>query len=362
MLRTLILIGAALSSTTQLEKHEAALVPFVETRFATLRLTAASESLRARDAAAGIVLAPAGPTLAEAARFASVTYTPAHPFRDLLVSWNVSVPKAAGFCVELRVAREAGAWSPWLYVGDWGNVPEIERATETDGGKIDTDFFRGQVTFDSAQVRVRAWSTGDAKGSELGLDRLTLCFSNRELRVEPRASDSKSMAFRLPVPTRSQRTEAADIADRICSPTSLAMVLAYRGASHATADVAARAFDARHDIYGNWPRNVQAAYTFGVPGYLTRIASWNEAEALIREQQPIIASIAVQPGELPGAPYPKTDGHLIVITGFDAADGVQVNDPAVADPEKSRLVYKRADLSRCWLERGGTAYILQHMN
>jgi hypothetical protein len=123
--------------------------------------------------------------------------------------------------------------------------------------------------------------------------------------------------------------------------------------------VAERAFDAAHDIYGNWPRNIQAAFSFGVPGYLTRIVSWSQAEDLIRAEQPIIASIRVEAGQLRGAPYKKTDGHLIVITGFDGRGGVYVNDPAVPDPKLANVVYARDELDVVWLQRGGTAYILE---
>lgn len=333
-------------------------VPFVENRFVDFALADAKSSVRMKRQAERWVLAPRGPLPADDACFTSAPVAPAHAFRDLLVSWNVETPANSGFRVEVRVARTEDAFSPWLFVGDWGRVPDVPKTTETEGGRIDTDFFRGKVTFRSAQVRVRAWSTGDAQSSELALERLTLCFSDREARVDGPVQADDPVAVRLPVPTRSQRTEDAAIAGRICSPTSLAMVLAYRGASHPTADVAARAFDPVNDIYGNWPRNVQAAYSLGVPGYLTRIASWGEAEALIRARQPIIASIGVKEGQLRGAPYAKTEGHLIVITGFDGQGGVHVNDPAVSDPARAMMVYAREDLDVVWLQRGGTAYIL----
>jgi hypothetical protein len=334
-------------------------VPFAELRFVDLRLTAASAVQRASERAGKLVLSPAGPKPADEAAFASATLTPAHPFRDLLVSWNVDTPPNAGFRIEIRVARAGGEFSPWLYVGDWGRLPDLPRETQCEGAKIDTDFLRGATTFERAEVRVRAWSTGDARDAELVVARLALCFSDRETRVPAPAQEAARGALRLPVPPRSQKTEDAAIAGRICSPTSVAMVLGYRGASHPTAAVAERAFDAANDIYGNWPRNIQAAYSFGVPGYLTRVVSWREAEKLIRAGQPIIASIAAREGQLRGAPYTKTDGHLIVITGFDAKGGVHVNDPAVADPKKAQLVYAREDLELVWLQRGGTAYILE---
>jgi hypothetical protein len=163
---------------------------------------------------------------------------------------------------------------------------------------------------------------------------------------------------RLLVPFRSQRDEPADVAGRICSPTSLAMVLAYRGVDVPTAEVAAAAFDAAHDIYGNWPRNVQAAYSFGVSGYLTRFVCWTDVEWMIAVRQPIIASIAVQEGQLHGAPYTRTDGHLLVITGFDENGDVCVNDPAATDAHSGQTVYKRAEMQTVWLDRGGTAYVL----
>lgn len=349
------------STCAQETRAVAELVPFVETRFVDVRLAAASEAVGAQEVRGKLVLAPRGPKPEDETSFTSTTLPPAHPFRDLLVSWNVTTPPNAGFRVEVRVAHAGGGFSPWLFVGDWGRLPDLPKTTEFEGGKIDVDFLRGQVTFDSAQVRVRAWSPGDVQHSALVIERLTLCFADREARVAPTVTDVGPFSGRLPVPTRSQRTVNAAIAHRICSPTALAMVLAYRGASHPTVDVAERAFDAAHDIYGNWPRNIQAAHSFGVPGYLTRMESWRAVEALIRAQQPIIASIAVERGQLNGAPYTHTEGHLIVITGFDRSGGVFVNDPAAADPEAGKRVYSRAELDVVWLQRGGTAYILQKM-
>ncbi len=333
-------------------------IPFVETRTVDLALPSTAESPRARVSVGKIVLSPTGPRASDEATFTSLPMQAAHPFRDLLPSWNVTTPQHAGFRVEVRVARAGGDFSEWLFVGDWGRLPELPKTLETDGAKVATDFVSGTTTFDRAQVRVRAWSTGNAKDFELTLERLTLCFSDREARVDAPHIPGGPIAGRLPVPPRSQKVEDAAIAGRICSPTSLAMVLAYRGASHPTIDIAKTAFDSSNDIYGNWPRNVQAAFSYGVPGYVTRIASWAEAEALIRARQPIIASIAVKEGQLRGAPYAKTAGHLIVITGFDIHGNVHVNDPAVSDPALAKVVYARSDLDVVWLQRGGTAYIL----
>jgi hypothetical protein len=295
-------------------------------------------------------------------------------FHDALVSWNVQCSPRAGMCMELRVRAKDGDWSPWLWVGEWGEPsppplylrrndpggPRVDasapRTTEFTGGKIDVDYFKSEQSFERAQYRVRTAHEAKVAGLTVRLRRVALCFSRR-VDGAPAAAPIPR-AHQIEVPFLSQTSESADIAGRICSPTSVAMVLRYRGVNAATADVAKLAFDARHDIYGNWPRAVQTAYSLGVPGYVTRLASWGEVEELLRKDQPLVISIAAAKGALSGAPYPSTNGHLLVLTGFDDKGDVRVNDPAAADAQRGRTVYERSELDQVWLARGGTAYVL----
>jgi hypothetical protein len=318
-----------------------------------------------------IDLAPIGSSADELAEYTSAPCSGWHPFRDLLVSWNVDCPDDAGFSVELRIATDSRSpWSQWMYLGDWGNVPASERNVTCDGGKIDTDYFHGERTFERAQLRVRAFAARHGEVRHVIVRELSCCASDPDLMLPwcPRIQetilpDSSLITFpewrrRIDVPFRSQRSQAPEIAGRICSPTSLTMVLAYRGVEESVAAVAARAFDRTHDIYGNWPRNVQTAYSFGVPAQLTRFRSWPDVERCISAGQPVIASIAAKEGELRGAPYKKTSGHLLVITGFDEKGDVCVNDPAAPDAKSGQTTYARADMQTVWLDRGGTAYLL----
>jgi len=277
-------------------------------------------------------------------------------FREALVSWNADCPEGASFCVELRVrAGHESEWSPWLYVGDWGTLPALEKRIECEQGRIATDFFQSSKRLASIQARVRAFG----KQGEIGLHRLDLTLRDREMFPEPERSPEPGPALeRLPVPFRSQKVERREIAGRICSPTSVSMVLAYRGVDLPTAAVAERVYDAPHDMYGNWPRNVQAAYSLGVPGFVTAFADWSLVRASIARKEPLVISIAVKDGALTGAPYKNTDGHLIVLCGFDEHGDCLVNDPAAPDAASGMRTYKRAELERCWMSRGGTAYVL----
>jgi hypothetical protein len=81
-------------------------------------------------------------------------------------------------------------------------------------------------------------------------------------------------------------------------------------------------------------------------------------ESYVSAGVPVIASIRVRPGELDGAPYPKTDGHLLVVRGFTADGNVIVNDP-YAEPGSIRRVYQRAQFERVWQDGShGAVYLI----
>ncbi len=324
-------------------------------------------------------------------------------FDELLLSWNITTPPGTSAAIELRVmAGPTGEWSPWLFMGDWPGQPPapptiIKPTTSFAGAKIDVDYFVAASggRFNKSQYRVLVFSqVAPQLPSPVSISRITSCAMDTALAdahwvrqaalakttfvrgypipINDLASTARTAAaplstkpprYSIAVPTRSQRTQKPEIAGRICSPTSVSMVLAAYGQNQSVLDVANLAFDTRHDLYGNWPRNVQTAYSLGVPGYLTRVASWREVEDLLALNWPVVISIQTKPGELRGSPYKETDGHLIVIRGIDANGNIMVNDPAVEDPTKAALTYFRDDLTTVWLKRTlGTAYVLQRPN
>jgi len=309
-------------------------------------------------------------------------------FFEALLSVNADVPPTCGIVAEIRVGLSAAAdraefWSPWMPILAWGEpvaipTPDTDTATSFGAtsdairGQMEIDVFVGAARtgpgggFDQFQWRIRA--TGD----QPSIIRRVATTTTRELGsrafADARSDAAKSAAEQHPlpnqrlrpldVPHRSQKTEHPEIAGRICSPTSVAMVLAYLGKDHRVLEVAQCAYDGPHDVYGNWPRNIQAAYTLGARGFLTRLATWDEAEAFIRRGTPLIISIRFGKHEMPAA-FEQTDGHLIVLTGFTGNGDAVVNDPAFGDPAQGRRVYPRADLERAWLSNtAGTTYVL----
>jgi len=271
------------------------------------------------------------------AAYTSPSY-PASPFDRAVLSWNAT--GAALF--ELETDGDG----VWRAMGKWGSQPQ---SVKGDGVEVDTlvlkstaKSFRFRVTPESGTavtlVAVTYWSKGEKN---------------------PLSEQSSAAWGRtLDVPELSQRTAAKDSA-KICSPTSLAMILRYYGASKSLEDVAAGVYDHAGRIYGNWPFNTAYAHdASGLEAYVRKFMGLEDLEAEIVAGRPVEISLRWEEGDLDGAPIPRSDGHMIVVAGFTPDGDVVVNDPD-AKPGEVRRVYKRAQIDKTWQERGdGVAYVL----
>ncbi len=202
---------------------------------------------------------------------------------------------------------------------------------------------RGGETPRVRRVALVAWPHGKRAGPEAG--------------SEPHPAWGKV----LEVVERSQRVEDPRISGRICSATSLGMVLAFHGFELATKDVCREVLDREAGIYGNWALNVAFAGRLGLSASIVRMETFRPLEDEIAAGRPVVITHRWTQGQLSGAPIGSTDGHLIVVRGFTKEGDLVVNDPA-ADPRKGQeieRVYKRAEISKTWLENAdGIAYVL----
>ncbi|MBI5367702.1 MAG: peptidase C39 family protein [Planctomycetes bacterium] len=290
------------------------------------------------------------------------------PFDRAVLSTQVACPPETG-CnayVLVRTAHPEGATivgcGPWsvhasgLRLSPKGPTEGPERV------RVDVDTVR---ILGGEQAREVSLSVYLAAGPESkpALSGLTLCTWVAGTRRPFTAQRSPAWGRLLDVPERSQCVEDPAIAGSICSPTSLAMVLQFWGIRLPTAEVARGVYDAQAKIYGNWPFNTACAFEASggllSESYVARFGSLEELEAEIAAGRPTIISHRWKPGELTGAPVDSSDGHLIVVVGFDERGDVVVNDPA-ADPRRGasvRRTYPRREIYRSWLENAdGVVY------
>lgn len=281
-------------------------------------------------------------------------------FDELLPSWNADVPPQCRLAVDVRVAPGPGAWSPWLSVGGWdrGAAPgsvgsrTVEWRTDSGDVRVAIDVLESEFPLIRYQLRFTA-----AGQSAVRLDAIHAVASNTSRSAARPLRRDLIEPVELDLPPRSQRVEAPEIAARICSPTSVSMALAHFGPELATATVAATLYDAEHDIYGNWNRAVQGAFELGVRGYLTRINHWGEVSEHLVAGEPLVISIRAAEGELEGAPYPRTSGHLLVLRGLTDDGYALVHDPAASEVGEVPRRYRLSDLETVWLRRNGVAYV-----
>ena len=305
-------------------------------------------------------------------RGATHTYSASVPggFRTAVVSWNVSTPDGSGIEVTLS-AHAGGHWTQEYVMGLWssdasgGRRHSIADQTDADGS-VDTDTLTLKAPADAYALRVAALA--GTRGAMPVLRMMTVATSLAP-DAERAASNGGAVA-ELDVPERSQRIPTSPDAkggggDSWCSPTSVSMVMAYwaRATGHPqwdvdVASVADGVYDPVYDGCGNWPFNVAFASERGLAGFVRQLPSLVDVETLVSRGIPVIASIAVKPGELDGTPYPKTEGHLLVIRGFTATGDVIVNDP-YGKPGEIRRVYRRAQFEHVWQGgSNGTVYII----
>ena len=312
---------------------------------------------------------------------------------ELVASWNATTPPGTWLEVRVRAVTRDGSGS-WFVMGRWASDDPA------DGGAIHRCSVPGQVTPGATIHTDTLASHGgpDLVSWQLELTLFRLAGTSATPAVSllgamasgPSAKGpgrssapgpASALGLELDVPSLSQEVHRGHYprwdagGEAWCSPTSVAMVLAFWGTGptpaetawvappvDAVVDHAARqVFDYAYEAAGNWSFNTAYAARFGLVAFVTRLRSLTEAETFVAAGIPLVASVSFDESEVAGAGY-STSGHLLVIRGFTRDGAVIVNDPAshlVADNAQVRVVYDRAELEAAWLRgSSGIVYVV----
>jgi hypothetical protein len=274
--------------------------------------------------------------------------------REAVLSLNLHGMPEPGFGVAAGVAfsGDGRRWSSWHRMLRWGATVDFAGQVAEDGATLDVDTLR--LERGARHWRYRCvWRDPSAR---VRLRRVALSVALPALEdSQPSEPNRAAWGKRIDVPHLSQFDAPRLAGERLCSPTSVAMVSRHLGVPVSAEAVAERAFDADADLYGNWSLNVLAASLGGLAAWVDRGGSLGYLEDLIDLGQPVIASIAFAEGELEGAPVAESRGHLVVVCGFDRAGDVIVRDPAGRATDAWHT-YRREPFARAWLGHGGVVY------
>jgi peptidase C39-like protein len=299
----------------------------------------------------------------------------------VIPSWNATTPAGTWIEVELQGRLPGGRVTRWYSFGRWAYTDaDIERASvpaQADGdGDVAVDTFVAEAPLTA--YRLRLTPTGAA-----ALTRLAAVASGPPDDSFVPSATRLTQSVDLAVPAFSQEIHAGEYpqfdggGEAWCSPTATSMVVAYWATGPGPEDyayvygdypdvcdpcvdyAARHTYDYAYRGTGNWCFNVAYAAHWGLVASVTRLRSLVEAERLVAAGIPLVASIALEPGELDGFLLPRTSGHLVVVGGFTASGDVVAYDPAAQSDAEVRRVYDRAQLERAWLcGSGGIVYLI----
>lgn len=290
-------------------------------------------------------------------------------YTDAIASWNASTPEGTWIEVQFH-AQYGNRWSKWYSLGIWASDDStIRRHSVQSQG--DSDGYVAVDTFISSnkkeatntfQIKLRLFS---ADGTAIpSIRNASVAYSTPAPKTASVSSGNPALwNTLLNVPECSQMVYP-DGGEVWCSPTSTSMVLGYwkkDGSTCADREMATvnGVYDWVYDGHGNWPFNTAYAATLGYEGYVARFTSLARAEEFVNAGVPVIMSIAWKKGELTGADIESTNGHLVVVVGFDPAGNPIVNDPASPKDETVQRTYLRSEFESLWLQAsGGTVYLI----
>jgi hypothetical protein len=298
----------------------------------------------------------------------SPAITTAFHYTEAIGSWNVSTPP--GSWVEIQFRAQYGTrLSKWYVLGIWAaDNSTIERHSVQSQG--DADGYVAVDTFVSSnkketpnafQLKIRLFSTdGEAVPT---VRNASVAYSTAVPKDATASPDNREVPNSvLGVPGCSQMVYP-DGGEVWCSPTSTSMVLGYWG-ENGTCEQRVRAavsgvYDRIYDGHGNWPFNTAYAASLGYESYVVRFTNLSEVEKYIAAGIPVIMSIAWKKGELANTSIESTNGHLLVLAGFDTAGNPVVNDPAAPSDAAVQRTYLRSEFEPLWLQAsGGTVYLI----
>ncbi len=266
------------------------------------------------------------------------------PVTQMLLSWNALRPHHGYLSFSIQVRDQAtGRWSDWMHAAEWGAGVQRSFHTEPLFGPTFNNVRLDMPSHHLADAcRVAVQAHGGASLALLYRISVAAADFYRFTSEVNRHINAPSIDIKG-IPLISQmRLDHAD-RHRICSPTSLCMVVSYLNDHQENPEqFADGVYDYGLAQYGSWPFNVAHAFS-RVAGRayfsVVRLNSFEQLYAYLRKGLPVVVSVRLRGRQrLPGMPQGHTyhDGHLMVVVGWDNVHKcVRCLDPA--QPQNNRV-------------------------
>ena len=284
-------------------------------------------------------------------------------FSSLVPTWDaVTNTKATvRFFVKAYVDDK---WSDYIYYSSvpWGLGLNNASKNQTNTlAKLDVDEFIILNNKLGTKVQFKLELKRDTLNIESPkVFRVALALESTEASFNGYSLNELPQDIKYDVPKLYQQV-VPSIGSIICSATSTTMLLKYKGLSFVNYDsqyehryVASLVKDCGNNIYGNWVYNCVTMGAYGFKAYVKRMESLEELCNHLAYVGPV--ALSVRGTMASDKKTYTTNGHLIVITGYNYNNGVlsfYSNDPNV---QEVSCVYSSNVIDNVWY---GIAYVIE---
>lgn len=274
-------------------------------------------------------------------------------FNELIISFNAYRPTSGCYAIYVRTKK-----TPWLLYAKWG--PNWQSSFSSHGQKytLKQDIFSLKSPSKQFQIQLLAQDGADL----IAFHSLHVCTTSIHLMKQALIPASRA-SIQLDVPGLSQMALLDPRGNRLCSPTSTTALIRFlkQDPSLDPIEFAHKSWDRGFDLFGNWVFNVAAAYNElqnqGYSCWVERVDSFETILQSLKKEIPVVISVK---GPLRNSAMSYTNGHLLVITGYDSTNNeVLCMDPAFASNQKTHIGYPLFDLLNAWKKRGNIAYLFE---
>ena len=253
-------------------------------------------------------------------------------FTKMVGSWSAISSLDATIELQVKVMVD-GVWSKYLSYRPWGfGRNNFSLDTSDHIAKISTDeiIVLNDKKAQKFQYKV-ILKRIDINTTSPKLELVSFALTIPEYTYKPNV-DELPKFIDYEVPMLNQQA-VPDIGSSICSPTSAAMLLLYKGHDLYKEDELPHRFTAHlfrdygANIYGNWVFNTVGMSSYDEIAYVAMMYSFEELMKHLVDTGPIAASVSGDMGLY------QTGGHLIVVRVYKITDSgvvfVLVNDPNI---------------------------------
>ena len=295
-------------------------------------------------------------------------------FENLVVCWNADTPEGSSLEVSARVYLPGRKqWSPWGSWGRWSPYAERRNRSGTYPDedpliRMDCDILEPCGEAASA-LQICCELRRERPDVKIALRRLTIALRNRKLPEIPSRKENGPaipQKWILNTPACSQMIRDPEIANCICNPTTMTVLLSERG-TQVLPEVMALSCVDLIEGFGNWS---YAAAAVGMYGYKAwaRFLDYEGLKTEIAAGRSVGVSVhyAKSPEEATqrGLPYVEgapctTPGHILAVRGYASENGreyVYVSDSAAESDAEALRRYPAEQFLEAW--SGRLCYII----